>query len=950
MTAMLLERERELAVLRRSLDEARSGRGRIVLVEGPAGIGKTSLLRAAADLAAQAGFTELRARASELEHDFAYGCVRQLFEPIVAKATGTERQRLFGGAAGAALPLLVAGVASAQPPAADTSFAVLHGVYWLVNNLADDGPVVALVDDVQWSDAESMRFLNYLAPRLEGLAVAVIASTRGREVANPDLARLAGGPETTVVRPGSLSAGGTATMCAQRLGKHVADGFAAACREATGGNPFFLEAVLREVEELQLATDAHGADVVYHLGPAAVAEAVLLRLSTASAAAAELVRAVAVLGDGASLAEAAAMAGLAVEEAATSADVLAAMTILEPGEPLRFTHSIVREAVSADIAPLLRADAHGRAAAVLAACGASEERIAAQLAEATPSGDPARVELLRRVAAESLVRGAPGAAAKWLGRALIEPPTPELRAQVLVELGSAELRTGVPEAAADHLDAAIALAPEPGLLAMAGRLLANARTWLRESDRAVAMLESLISLVEPADRELALFLEADLAAHAQLASLAARDVARARLARCDALGGTTPGERIVLASKAFERARASDVERDAVDAIAGVLTGGRLLHEQMVDVPATIYVLLVGLLATDALDLVDDSLGRMLDDAQRRSSTPATAFVLAHQAVAAMRRGAVARAEASARTALDLLTAQDIPLGTALALAVLVDARVESGALDVAESALDDSVFRTEIPPGMPTNALLAARGMLRLAQGRPSEGFDDLLEFGRRDEAWGGTHPNALRWRSWAALAADAMGDDTEARRLAGDDLRRARRWGAASGVGIALRATALVTGGDGMIDGLADAVAVLETSPARLEHARALVDLGAALRRANRRADARRALDTAINLAARCGARALAGRARAELGAAGGRSSDPFGIPVEQLTASELRVAELAAQGHSNPAIAQALYVTRKTVETHLGRVYLKLGISGRSELAAALAGPVEPPVRPE
>ena len=188
------------------------------------------------------------------------------------------------------------------------------------------------------------------------------------------------------------------------------------------------------------------------------------------------------------------------------------------------------------------------------------------------------------------------------------------------------------------------------------------------------MLESLISLVEPADRELALFLEADLAAHAQLASLAARDVARARLARCDALGGTTPGERIVLASKAFERARASDVERDAVDAIAGVLTGGRLLDEQMVDVPATIYVLLVGLLATDALDLVDDSLGRMLDDAQRRSSTPATAFVLAHQAVAAMRRGAVARAEASARTALDLLTAQDIPLGTALALAVLVDA------------------------------------------------------------------------------------------------------------------------------------------------------------------------------------------------------------------------------------------------------------------------------------
>ena len=307
-----------------------------MLVEGPAGIGKTSLLRAAGDMATQAGFTELRARASELEHDFAYGCVRQLFEPIIAKATAAERQRLFGGAAGAVRPLLAAGAASPQSPAADTSCAVLHGVYWLVNNLAEDGPVVALVDDVQWSDAESMRFFNYLAPRLEGLAVAVIASTRGARVANPDLARLAGGPETTIVRPGSLSAGGTATMCTQRLGRRVADEFAAACREATGGNPFFLEAVLREVEEQQLATGAHGADVVYHLGPAAIAQAVLLRLSAASASTTDLVRAVAVLGDGASLAEAAAMAGLAVDEAATAADLLAAMTILEPGEPLQF--------------------------------------------------------------------------------------------------------------------------------------------------------------------------------------------------------------------------------------------------------------------------------------------------------------------------------------------------------------------------------------------------------------------------------------------------------------------------------------------------------------------------------------------------------------------------------------------------------------------------------------
>ena len=174
----------------------------------------------------------------------------------------------------------------------------------------------------------------------------------------------------------------------------------------------------------------------------------------------------------------------------------------------------------------------------------------------------------------------------------------------------------------------------------------------------------------------------------------------------------------------------------------------------------------------------------------------------------------------------------------------------------------------------------------------------------------------------------------------MAADDLERAQRWGAASGIGVALRATALVEGGAASVDRLREAVEVLERSPARLEHARALTDLGAALRRANRRAEARSALQDGLDLAERCGARALAERARTELRAAGGRSSDPYGTGVEQLTASERRVAELAAEGQSNPEIAQALFVTRKTVETHLGRVYRKLDISGRGELAHALA----------
>ncbi|HWM13638.1 MAG TPA: LuxR C-terminal-related transcriptional regulator, partial [Gaiellaceae bacterium] len=260
-----------------------------------------------------------------------------------------------------------------------------------------------------------------------------------------------------------------------------------------------------------------------------------------------------------------------------------------------------------------------------------------------------------------------------------------------------------------------------------------------------------------------------------------------------------------------------------------------------------------------------------------------------------------------------------------------------AGEVDDAERELRESGLGEEIPASRASNYLLEARALLHLARGRSGEGLDDLFEFGRRDELYGAGNPHAARWRSQAALALAEIGDDERARSLATDDLERARRWGAASGIGVALHAVAVVEGSSG--DRLQEAVLALERSPARLDHARALIDLGAALRRANRRAEARGELERGLGLAERSGAGALAERARTELRAAGGRVSDPQGSGVEQLTVSERRVAELAAEGHSNPEIAQALFVTRKTVETHLGRVYRKLGISGRMNLAQML-----------
>jgi DNA-binding CsgD family transcriptional regulator/tetratricopeptide (TPR) repeat protein len=937
--ATLLEREREIAALGEALDAARAGRGGVVLVEAPAGLGKTSLLRAATETAEAAGIRCRRARAGELERDFAYGCVRQLLEPVAARAPDAERERLFAGAAAPARALLAPAGLPPASAAVDGSLSILHGLYWLLNNLASDGPVLLVVDDLHWADAETLRFLAFLAPRLEGLPLAVLASTRPEEGVTADLARLAVAPEATVLRPQPLSAAATARLCRLRLGDPVAEEFVAACRIATGGNPFYLEALLREATERGIGTDARAAVRVRGIGPAAVAHAVLLRLSGAPTAASALARAVAILGDGASLAEAARLAGEDESEAARAADLMAGLGILRAEEGLGFVHPIVREAVYADIGPRERAEAHARAALSLAAGGASDERVAAQIVAAEPAADAGRVALLRRVASDALARGAPAAAVAWLRRALAEPPPAAAMGEVLLELGSAELRAGAPEAAS-HLAEAVALLGDPAGLALAARLHANALTMSDRADESLRALEAAIEAIEPTDRERALMLEAELAAHSQEADREARAPAARRLEGLRHLAGATPGERLVLATLAFERARGAATQAEAAALIEEALAGGRLLAEQELDVTGTFYLLIVGLRATDALELAEAALDGALADARSRASIPAVAFALAHRGYVAMRRGAVHRSEADARTALELLQAHGIPLGTALTTAVLVEALVEGGEVEAAAAALEASPFAQDIPPGLPSNPLLEARGGLRLAQGRADDALADLAEFGRRDELWGGASPLASRWRSRASEALAAAGDAAGATRMAAEDLALARRWRAASGIGIALRAVALTAGGEEQIDGLRAAVAALEPSPARLGHARALVDLGAALRRANRRREARAELREGLALAERCGARALAERARAELRAAGGRSSASEGSGWERLTASERRVAELAAEGKGNPEIAQTLYVTRKTVETHLGHVYRKLGIAGRGELERALA----------
>jgi DNA-binding CsgD family transcriptional regulator len=225
---------------------------------------------------------------------------------------------------------------------------------------------------------------------------------------------------------------------------------------------------------------------------------------------------------------------------------------------------------------------------------------------------------------------------------------------------------------------------------------------------------------------------------------------------------------------------------------------------------------------------------------------------------------------------------------------------------------------------------LIEARGRLRLAHGARQAAVEDLREAGRTASAlrFG---PVISGWRSALALALVGEAPD-EALALAEEELSLARASGLARPVGAALRTTGLVSARQELgLQYLRESVAVLEHGPSRLEHARSLVALGGALRRGNRARDARSMLSAGLDLAIVCGAQRLTEEAQQELLAAGGRRRRRAEQGVESLTASELRVARLAANGLSNVEIAQSLFVSVKTVETHLAHVYGKFGLAG-------------------
>ncbi len=905
MPGPLLERADALEHIDALLRRLRDGVPGVLLVTGAAGIGKTALLAHAAARAAGEGVSVLHARASELEHDLAFGVVAQLLPGQTA-----------------------------APGAQDDLHASLDRRFWQLAERTADGPVLVTVDDAQWADEASLRWLTYTARRLAGLPVLLAATIRtGEDAEHPALDGLVALEEAHTVAPRPLSAWAAATLLEEALGTSPAPAFAEACWEQTGGNPFLLSVLASDLVEAGVTPDAGNVARVRAAAPERVAAWVARRVARLGDDARAVAQAAAATGGGEDLPLVCAIAGIDEARGATAAAALVAAGLLEDAAPMRLRHPLVRAALEASQTAPERVVLHARAAELLAARGAPSGRVATHLVAAGGGrGDAAAVEHLRAAARDAADQGVPEQAVRLLERALAEPPPPHRRPEVLRELGAAALAASDDRAGLLLRDARRAT-DDPAVRAQLALQVAVADYAAgRHADGVATAREAVQELRDrPELREQWLTLEAFLALLSRY-DLATADTAGARIRE---LAATLEDDDGLGARLVRLRARA-DAPGTSADEVAA-LSRERLALLGLEPWSAPVEAIGEGMMLLHAgrVDDVRRLTADLLAEARRRGSPSRHAVALAIRGAAALDTGDLDAAEADFGQAMELWTAGgSLHLARSL-VGLWLQTASATGRFAAADALAAEHGLVGAVPEHMIFNPLLHGRGVLRLAQGRTAEGIADLEELGRRHARWSMTRP-IPPWRSVLALALDDQG---RARALVDEELELARRWGTARTIAQAQRADGLLTGGEAGLRALASAAKLLEDGPWRLDRARARGDLGAALRRAGERRAAREHLVVALDEAHACGAHVLADRLEDELRASGAKPRRRSISGLDALTPSELRVARLAAGGASNREIAQTLFVTMATVETHLSRCYRKLDVTGRGGLADAL-----------
>jgi len=918
----LLERVDERRAIADALRAIVEDEGGVVVIEGSAGVGKTALLAVLAEQGAETG-TVATARGSELEREFAFGVALQLLAPLVEAGEKTE---IFRGAAALARPLFEGADVGAG---ADVDFRLLHGLHWLCANLAERSPLVLCIDDVQWADAASLRFLAYLGARTPELPVLIAASRRSGEPGELEtLEQLAEIPEAKTLTPRELSRDAVADLVGAELGEEPARLLADEIHRRSGGNPLFVGELIRATRD---AADA-GEAAPDAAPPQTVVNLVRRRVGRLPEEAQAVARALAILGDSASGEEIEALTGLATEAVLIGADRLAEAELIDPTAPRRFRHPILSEAIAESIPEGERAVLRMRAAQAVS--GRDATRAASHLAAARPDepcGEEWAAATLRRAAAAARARGGGGEAIAYLRRALLEPLADDERRQVLLEAGGLEAQAR-DYAALEHLAAAAELASDPLERGRIALVRGDALFHMIALEECSRVCREAIAELGDTERELRLALEATA-----LSAEAVRGDNRDRPAELEAAvaAAETAGERAVLAHVVADLAATGGRPAAQVTELGRRAIGGRKLLDE-VGPASPIYIYAGTALAwAGDLDTVLELTTEGLERGQRSGSLVAVSYSAALRAGTALLAGDLALSESDSELVVSELPAAD-PMAYGISLGWLIETLVERNRLEDARAALERSGLTGELPELGTSDFLMMARAALMAAEGDTEAALIEIESVKRRIARGRYPNPGAMAWRSRLAELLAITGGPDRGRAVAEEEVELARAFGSDRATGVALRTRGMLRGGDGVED-LRAAIELLDgVSP--LERSRATVELGRAL---HLRGDdtAREVLYAGMDLAHRAGAHALVERAMEALRATGARPRRPRLSGVDSLTPQERRVAGLAAEGRGNREIAESLFLTRRTVEMHLSNGYRKLGIGSREELPDAL-----------
>ncbi|MFJ3955827.1 AAA family ATPase [Streptomyces libani] len=899
----LAGQERELCAIDELCAEAWGGRGTGVLVQGAAGVGKTALLRAVCERTQRAGALVVEAKADRWEADCPFGVVRQLFEDVDG----------FWPASG--------------PPARDE-------LYDRSMELAAGRPMVIAVDDLRWTDDASARWLAYLLRRIHRRRVLVIAATSlPTDTIDAGLvSRFA----HEIVLDG-LRTEAVVDLAGDVLGMPVEKEFGASCHRATDGNPLLVRAALGAVRESGRPVSSAILREVLASPPPQVLTWLRRTLATCGSGAAELVDVLAAFGEPVELDLAVATADLAAARVVPLVDALVAAQLLcRHRDTVSLRPPLVQAAALAGLAPgagqLLRA----RAARLLHSRGAPAADIAAQLLRSGPLGEPWAADVLCVAAAQAMAEGDADRALDHLRSALREPMSSQRRSELMVRMGSAQPPSDV-GSAVGYLRRALDVTSDVSVQAGAARRLAGLLCLSERHREGMRVLRNVARPARDRSPEVAVSLEVEEA----LLGMFHLSSPEAALARCAGLVDLTEEpENDALGILWAVRAMMSGRQRQhAVRLASRALDHGLTqVSEASLHHPMSVLTLAVA----DELELAFRHADQAVDQARRTRSALGGARALAVRSEVNYRLGRLDECRNDARACQDTLVQFGSCRADGMAMAAaarLADALVDNGDLDAAERVVADALGGRPVPASLLGTWLLTSRGRLRQARGEIQEGVDDLLETGRRLRSRQVTNPAVIPWRSLAGLGYAAMGMKSAACELIEEELALARQWGSTRAIGIALRASGRAAKGSTGVTLLREAAAALTRSGASLEHARALADLGTALRKTNQLADARHHLRQAATSAQQCGATALVRLARAELIAAGARPRSQAHCGLESLTPTERRVAHLAARGLSNREISERLFVVRRTVELHLSSIYRKLGVNGRADLPARM-----------